>query len=117
MAEGINSSNIQESVMIKLTKVYARPTTLVEFFDPKTIVPPPILRHMKTTYIETGKIVSIDHALSTDNLTLTTTVVFESQTSLDAFVNDETIKTNIFDVRTLYNEANGITETTTTETI
>lgn len=103
--------------MIKFIKTFTRPNANVEFFNAKTFMDQPSKIHMKTTYMDTGKMIPAEQQLSTDGLSLTTVVMFDTEQSLNEFKADSIIQASLLEARSLYNQANSITETTTVETV
>ena len=103
--------------MIKSTKTYTRPNTTVSFFNHQAEINQETKIHMKTTYIDTGKMVSTETSTSPDQLTITAVVTWFSQADLDQFTNDPIIVNGVTGLRSAYNAAFGITESTVVEEI
>jgi hypothetical protein len=63
--------------------------------------------YLTTTYIDSGKIVSIQTTISDDELTFYRKLVFQDQTALDTFLSDPIIVTAIFDRNKLLRSSGG----------
>jgi hypothetical protein len=71
------------------------------------VLPDNIAEYIKTTYQDTGKLLSIDSHYSEDQLIRTTTLVFNNPVELHDY-NYDTILTTAFATIRNYNSINGI---------
>lgn len=105
--------------MYQITAKHTRPSVDVEFYsvlgeDSDNIT---FRRHWNTAYKQTSKLLVLDSQLSSDGLTLTTTMLWESEAAYNEALADP-IVSNKWNLRREYNTANGIVLTDrTTETI
>ena len=98
--------------MYIVTRTHTRPSTDVPFFYPKESATDEFKTYFLENYINTGKSIIIDHSHSGDNLTMTSTSLWDSEESFTEFSND--IKCNgLIAAATEYNNLNGIVETVT----
>jgi hypothetical protein len=95
--------------MYQTVRKQIRPNTSVEFYSPDQSpnITRDILRYQFNTYIQTGKQLDVVKNISEDGLTQTITILWDSQASQEAYINDPTIKT-IFEDGETYRTANGI---------
>jgi len=95
---------------IKVTNVYTRPTTAVNFHVSN--VPDSHIQHVLETYKNTGKVADVTTDLSDDGLVLTIVWIWVDQASVDEYDADPVIVA-FKETSAEYNAANGITRTTT----
>jgi len=95
--------------MYQTVRKQIRPNTSVEFYSPDQSpnITRDILRYQFKTYIQTGKQLDVVKNISEDGLTQTITILWDSQASQEAYINDPTIRT-IFEDGETYRVANGI---------
>jgi hypothetical protein len=105
--------------MYQITVKHTRPSVDVEFYsvmgeDTESVA---FRNHWNTTYKQTSKLLVLDSQLSSDNLTLITMMLWESERVYDEAMTDP-IVSNKWNLRRAHNTANGIVLTDrTTETI
>lgn len=100
--------------MFKTIRTQTRPDTSVSFFDAQTspLITQEFKQYLWTTYMSTGKLISTTNDTSADGLVLTTTVLWDSEASLDQFNVDETIISNFKNIITDYCTVNNIIDET-----
>ena len=105
--------------MYQITAKHTRPSVDVEFYsvlgrDSDSVA---FRSHWDATYKQTSKLLFLDSQLSSDRLTLTTMMLWESEEAYNEAIADP-IVSNKWNLRREYNTANGIVLTDrTTETI
>lgn len=97
--------------MLKLTKTIVRPNTGVNFFSAPEAIADAVKGHVKTTYMDTGKLISTTNSTSEDGLTLTNVTIWQNLAALQEFRSDSVIVNGWISVKDAYNTQNGITET------
>jgi hypothetical protein len=95
-----------------VTRAHTRPSTDISFFYPKDIATLEFKKYFLDTYITTGKSIVIEHSHSDDNLTMTSTSMWDSVDSFNQFINDP-VCNGFIGAAIEYNNNNGITETVT----
>ena len=95
--------------MYKITVKHTRPSVDVEFYsvmgeDDDSVA---FRSHWDTTYKQTSKLIFLDNQISGDQLTLITTMLWESETAYNEAIAD-TIVSNKWALRKQYNITNGI---------
>lgn len=95
--------------MYQIIVKHTRPSVDVEFYSVKTEDPDNVAfrSHWDVTYKQTGKLLLLDSQLSSDRLTLTTMMLWESENAYYEAIADP-IVSNTWALRKLYNMANGI---------
>jgi hypothetical protein len=86
-----------------VTTTNTRPFPTVNF----AALPDNIIGYIKTTYQDTGKLLSIDSEFSDDRLVRTTTLVFSDPAALSDYNHDTTLVAAFTTIRD-YNSFNGI---------
>jgi len=71
------------------------------------MLPTDAVQYIKTTYQDTGKILSISVEFSEDKLSRTSTVVFADEAARKLYFSDPILK-EVFDAQRVYNAANGM---------
>jgi len=99
---------------IKVTNVYTRPSTAVNFHVSN--VPDSHIQHVLETYKNPGKVVDVTTDLSDDGLTLTIVWIWVDQASVNEYDADPVIVA-FKESSSEYNQSNGITRTTTSEEV
>lgn len=89
--------------MSKFIIVSTRPNTSIPFFE----MPIEAQAHVQTTYIDTGKLTSVDVVLSDDQLTRTDTKTFSDDAAVMAYRCDFELA-SVRNDRNSYNSSNGI---------
>jgi len=105
--------------MYQITVKHTRPSVDVEFYsvmgdDDDSVA---FRIHWDTTYKQTSKLIFLDSQISSDQLTQTTTMIWESESAYNEAMADP-IVINKWNIRKQYNITNGIVRTEmTAETI
>jgi hypothetical protein len=104
--------------MYQIISKHTRPSVDVEFYsvmgeDADSVS---FRSHWDTTYKQTSKLVFLDNQLSSDSLTLVTTMLWESERAYNEAIADP-IVSNIWNLRREYNNANGIVLADRTTTV
>ena len=73
------------------------------------LLPADIIQYIKTTYQDTGKILSLSVELSEDKLSRTSTVVFADDAARKLYIADPILK-EVFVAQRAYNAANGMVQ-------
>lgn len=84
-------------------RISIRPNTDVEFYVPDS----DYTTHFDTTYLNTGKCTTVDKTVSTDQLTLTVSLIWTDLADWTAFSQDPVVLQYI-EARNVYNDANNI---------
>ncbi len=97
--------------MYVTTTKHTRTNTQVEFYNFKNteLVDPSTADYFKSTYLGPGKIVSSQWEMAPDELSTTSTVVWESKAAYDQFKADEILTAGYFNGRDAHNASSGIT--------
>ncbi len=91
--------------MIRITNVFQRPTADVPFHNVN--MTPELFEHIKTTYKDTGKLVTIEVTKSEDLLTQTAVWGWNTQEDYDAYLADPRIQQWLTTIAE-HNEQHGI---------
>ena len=97
--------------MYVTTTKHIRTNTQAQFYNFKNtaLINPTIADYFHTTYLATGKILGSTWNMAPDELSTTSTVMWESKAAHDQFKADETLTTGYFNVRDAHNASLGIT--------
>ena len=87
----------------KIQFTETRPNTSVNFY----VASDEIKNHIKTTYLDTGKMLSRNSVFSSDNLQRIRTLIFSNKESWEEFDNDDVIS-DIRAARLSHNTSNNI---------
>ena len=87
----------------KIQFTETRPSTSVNFY----VASDEIKNHIKTTYLDTGKMISRNSVFSGDNLQRIRTLIFSDKESWEEFDNDDVIS-DIRAARLSHNTSNNI---------
>jgi hypothetical protein len=77
--------------MYKFVKTQQRPTPATRFFFEHQEYPKGYLEYIKQNYIETGKLLSNQKTMSTDNMSVEFTSIWRSRKDFLSYVTDNTI--------------------------
>jgi hypothetical protein len=92
--------------MIRITNVFQRPTANVPFHNVN--MTPELFEHIKTTYKDTGKLVTIEVTKSEDLLTQTAVWGWNTEEDYDAYLADPILQ-EWFEIVRDHNASNNIT--------
>jgi len=101
--------------MITITKKHTRPSVDIPFFYQTKLVRPEYGSYLKANYIDTGKLVRFDRTMSEDQLTISTTTVWESQEAFAEYFSDPFCVENFTKISTEYEQINGIVSSSTSD--
>ena len=103
--------------MYQITAKHTRPSVDVEFYSVMGEDSDAFRNHWAATYKQTSKLLFLDSQLSSDRLTLTTMMLWESEAAYNEAIADPIVSRK-WNLRREHNTANGIVLTDrTTETI
>lgn len=88
----------------KIQFTETRPNTSVNFY----VASDEIKNHIKTTYLDTGKMLSRNSVFSSDNLQRIRTLIFSNKESWEEFDNDDVISGTDKSARLSHNTSNNI---------
>ena len=104
--------------MHKRIIIQTRPSTNVEFWTKDNpLVTNEYLSYMRDTYVITGKLLDVVTDISEDNLTMTTAVIWQSESDADDWKNDLVVQESFINIMESYHNANGIIATRSREDI
>jgi hypothetical protein len=97
--------------MYRVITKHTRPSTSVEFFNPKTstLVSDETKLYIRDNFILTGKIIHSEESLSEDGLEMTIMVIYPDEASFNEWKDDAIIDEKIYQVASEYSKENGIT--------
>jgi len=94
--------------MLKIIKTQIRPSIDIPFFYQSKFVNPKYGEHLKTNYLDTGKLIKIERSISDDQLTTTIVMEWKSQKDLLEYMNDEFCIENFLKISTEYEHLHNI---------
>jgi hypothetical protein len=96
--------------MYKITNVQTRPNTEVPFWNKDNpALTQEYLEYYRNTYIITGKQIDLSTTISTDGLIMTTTLIWDSEDSVNAWRADPIVREELIDKMKAYLDDTGIT--------
>jgi hypothetical protein len=93
---------------LTITKIQTRPSADIPFFFETNLASKEYGEHFKKRYKDTGKMIGSDRVMSPDKLTVTITLVWESQEAFSEYYTDPFCMENFLKVSTDYEQANNI---------
>jgi hypothetical protein len=96
--------------MIKITRIYTRPSSEIPFFHDTQVENPNVKKHIYENYVVTKKIIKSLQVMSDDKLEFRSSVIWNSYDDFFDFMTDVFLAKS-FDIVTSkqYDESNGIT--------
>lgn len=103
--------------MYVLTKKQTRPDTNIEFFDIRNtdLVSKEYRDYWRANYIATNKCLFVQHTMSSNQLEVTSIMMWASKTDYDEFIADQTALDEFLHKYTTYNTTHNITTETVSE--
>jgi hypothetical protein len=104
--------------MYKITGTQTRPNTQTAFLTSASdVIGGEVYIYIRENYINTGKIISHEVAVSEDQLTMTSTRLWATESDFNDFMADAYIVDNFINPGNAFMDLNSITRTRTAETV